>query len=382
MSEVGRIDPHHGRAKGTHAATHGRGRVSQHSSVLGVRRPLRRRRQLHRKTREFLHGTVVQIAGDAPPLAIRCLDRALHQPLPLVLGGADASRECPGQGDLQQRQGEERDHEDRRERGRELPPSLGDAGSQLVRLEQQRRSVRRADRRVHLQEFAVLPLEPVLRSTQIGHLGGDAAMIQHLEVLGTERVGVPDQTRVIGIHDRAVAGPDLHADDGIVQDGVADYPRHRTSGEGVPGHEAVRDAAFHDARGDIRQLAGLVQSLLRGEPADHHDARDGHDHENQQPQQRERQQRANERVWALHVSDGTCGRPRKSGRHTITLTRRCARCLDAPTSPWPCLARPSASRDDPARSRRTSARRPRSPRGTGRFGVKTCRNLNPRGLAG
>ena len=52
---------------------------------VGVIRRLGGGGQPHRQARQLLHGPVVEVSGDPPPLPIRRADRALHQPLALGL---------------------------------------------------------------------------------------------------------------------------------------------------------------------------------------------------------------------------------------------------------------------------------------------------------
>ena len=90
----------------------------------------------------------------------------------------------------------------RRERAQEPRGARAHRAEALVGLEQHRRAVGRADRRVRLQQLALLALVAVLGLGQVAELGVGAAGREQLRLLVAEREALPDQPRLVGVEDR------------------------------------------------------------------------------------------------------------------------------------------------------------------------------------
>ena len=109
---------------------------------------------------------VVEVRRDAPPLVGRCLDRAAEQRFAILLRPPQPVAEPPGERHLEEPEQDERCHEETRERQPDAPPGRGYGIAALVRLEEERRAVGRADREIDLVEIPVAALEPVLRAVE------------------------------------------------------------------------------------------------------------------------------------------------------------------------------------------------------------------------
>ena len=79
----------------------------------------------------------------------------------------------------------------------------------VVRLKQQRLTLGRSHRRVHLKQVTPALFESILRATQIANLGFNSAFAQNLEFLRTKWIAGADQPGVVREDDRSVLGPDL-----------------------------------------------------------------------------------------------------------------------------------------------------------------------------
>ncbi len=88
-----------------------------------------------------------------------------------------------------------------------------DRAEALVDLEQHRRPVGCADRRVRLEQLSGRPFELVLRPAEIAQLGLRAAGPQQLPFVLAQREAPPDQRGLVRVQDRPVLGPHLHAHD-------------------------------------------------------------------------------------------------------------------------------------------------------------------------
>ncbi len=181
-------------------------------------------------------------------------------------------------------------------------PSSSDAvararAERLVDLEQQRRAVRRADDGVRLEQLAFLALEHVLVLAEIAELGVRRArrLLEELELLVAEREGAADELRDVGVEDRPVARPQLHAQDSrrlarrrVVEDLALDEVVELFDRGLVAAHDRVAqpgglDDASRRAHALVRELLGLVDRDVaqREEPADadHGDGGDAAEHE-------------------------------------------------------------------------------------------------------
>ena len=95
----------------------------------------------------------------------------------------------------------------------QAPRARRDRAEALVDLEQQRRSRRRADPRVGLDQLALAAVERVLGPVEVAHLDLGAAVAQQRALAVVERVVAADLGRVVRVEDAPVRRPDLDAHD-------------------------------------------------------------------------------------------------------------------------------------------------------------------------
>ena len=243
-------------------------RAAQDGRVLAVAAPLGvvgERAQAEGDTGEVLHRAVVQVGGDAPALLAGGLDRVGEQPLALVVAALEAAGHRPRERDLEDEQDDQPAQQRRRERAQQPFGARGDRAEALVDLEEHLGPVRRADRRVGLQQLALLAFVAVLGLGEV-------------ELLLAEPVALPDQRRLVGVQDAPVLGPDLHAHDRRAQDLARDGV--------VEGGERAPVAAQH-AVGQARRLdepslhlhlvARVALGLVNGHRAQREEAADHDD---------------------------------------------------------------------------------------------------------
>ena len=113
---------------------------------------------------EVLDDAVVEVGGDAPSLVGRSLDGADEERLAILLAAAKPVGETPGERHLYEPEEDEAGEQERGEREPDPAPGRRDRAAALIGLEQQRRPVRRADRKVDLVQAALPSLESVLRA--------------------------------------------------------------------------------------------------------------------------------------------------------------------------------------------------------------------------
>ena len=241
-----------------HRAAGRRGRVQERRTrCLGAVGLLRRRAQRIRDPGELLHRPVVEVRRDAPPLVGRCLHRADEQRFAILLRPPQPVAEPPGERHLEEPQQDERCHEETRERQPDPPPGRGYGIAALVRLEEERRAVGRADREIDLVEIAVAALEPVLRAVEVAQLrarGG--AGTQHVALVGVQREARSDQSRLVGVDDSAGRVPDLDADDPLAEHALVDDAVDRVERRRIAVEEAGLDRRLHDPLpGERRELS-------------------------------------------------------------------------------------------------------------------------------
>jgi hypothetical protein len=220
--EVRRVHTDDRRAQRPDAPAHGGGRLLQDLTLRRIDRALRRRREPHRQPGQLLHRAVVEIAGDPAALTIRHVERSLERLLAFGTDPLQPPREDPRERQQQRRQRDQGDHQHRSEVAEQLLPLLVDGRQPLIGLEQQRLAVGRLDLRVDLQQRPEISLRRVLRRAQVGDLGGDLPIRQLCQFIRTALVSLPDRFDGVGVEDRPALVPQLHAHDGVVQDGVTD----------------------------------------------------------------------------------------------------------------------------------------------------------------
>ena len=120
----------------------------------------------------------------------------------------------------------------------------GDGSPALVRLEEQRRPVRRPDREIDLVQAALALLESVLGPVEVAELGARsrpyAATSSFESSSGYRR---PDQPRLVGVDDASVGSPDLHPHDALAEHAFLDDPcRDARSAARSPSEHAVARA--------------------------------------------------------------------------------------------------------------------------------------------
>ncbi len=195
--QPGRVDLDQQRAHVAHTLAQRVDGIVDHARLLVVAAPARvgrQRREPERHARQVLHHAVVQVGGDPAALAVGRLDRARQQPLALLVAALQAARERPRERHLEEQQHEQAAEQRRRERAEHAAGA--DALTELealVDLEQHLGAVRRADRRVRLQQLALLALVAVLGLGQVAELGVGAAGLEQLRLLLAEREPLADQ---------------------------------------------------------------------------------------------------------------------------------------------------------------------------------------------
>src|ERR687896_202490 len=105
----------------------------------------------------------MEIARDAPALVLRGLDRTDEERLAVALAPAQTLGEAPREGDLRDPEEDEAHEQQRGEWHPDAPARRRDLGAALVRLEEERCSVRRSHRQVDLVQLAEALLEAILR---------------------------------------------------------------------------------------------------------------------------------------------------------------------------------------------------------------------------
>jgi hypothetical protein len=188
------------------------------STAASSSRPLaacggRERCEAEREPGEILHDAIVQVGGDPLALHVRSVDGVRHERGALLRPAPHALRERPRQRYLQHHEQDESTDERRGEAFEELVAVIGDGAEALVGFEEQRRAVRSVDACVRLHQAAFAALEAVLRLAEIADLDVGAALLDRLAFLRSEREALAHQLSGIGVVDRAVAAPDLHADE-------------------------------------------------------------------------------------------------------------------------------------------------------------------------
>ncbi len=218
LAQAGRIEVDHERAQRAHAVAHrGRGGL-QLAAVEGAALVPGRGGQGVADAGEVLDHAVVEVAGDLAALDVGCVERPLQQRLPLPQSGAQAARQRPGQGDLDELEHHEGAQGDRGE----AAPELGAAGRHgvvaVVGLEEEGLTALGVDGQVHLEQLVLVALEAVLGRGQVAHLGLDPAGGEGGLLVVAQVVARPDEPGLVGVDDETVGGPDLDPDERGVED--------------------------------------------------------------------------------------------------------------------------------------------------------------------
>ena len=185
----------------------GRRFLAARVSPAGGSRPLRGSAQRVRDPGEVLHDPIVEVGGDAAPLVGRRLERAHEQLLPLVLAPLEPAREALGERDLHEPQQEQAARAGApRTAARSGGPSPATDAPALVRLEEQRRAVRRADREVDLVAARPAPARIGSRARR-GRLARRARLPVSSASSFESSSGYldADQPRLVGVDDAPVA---------------------------------------------------------------------------------------------------------------------------------------------------------------------------------
>ena len=166
---------------------------------------------------EVLHGAVVEIGRDLAALDVARFEGPVQQQLSFPQPHAQAARERPGDRDLHELQHQQRAERDRSKAAPQPAAVLRDERVAVVGLEQQPLPRGRADREVDLEQLAVRALVAVLRLRQVAHLGFDRARVDGANLTGAQHVGLADEAWLVGVEDVALAVPDLHPHERVVE---------------------------------------------------------------------------------------------------------------------------------------------------------------------
>ncbi len=262
-AEVRWVDLDEERPQLPHRVTRPRGRPLERLPRRGRRLGLGGCAERVREPGEILDGAVVQLRGDPPPLVGGRLDRVHEKCLAGLLRPAQSPVEAPRQRHLDEPQEREAREQEGCERHPDAPSGGRNGARALVRLEEQRRPVRRADGEVDLVEAPLALLEAVLGAREIAQLGPCAAGAEHVELRLVERVAGADQPRLVGVEDAAVARPELDADDALAEDALLDDPVDGRDRLAVAAEEAGRDRRLDDALARERRELACVAERLR-----------------------------------------------------------------------------------------------------------------------
>ena len=127
---------------------------------------------------QVLDGAVVKVARYLAPLDVARLECTVEQELALSEPEPEPARERPRDRNLNELQCEQRAQRYRREASPEPAPDVFDQRVPVVRLEQQCRARRRADRQVDLEQLAGSSLVAILRLGQVADAGFDRAGVE------------------------------------------------------------------------------------------------------------------------------------------------------------------------------------------------------------
>lgn len=225
----------------------------------------------------------MEIRGDAASLVGGRLDGAHQKHLPVELAPAQAPGEAPCEGYLDEPERHEAGEEERREREPDPASRRRDCRPPLVRLEEKRRPIGSSDGEIDLVEAALAMLEAVLGPGEVAPLGARSARAQHLELRVVERVARPDQTRLVGVDDAPVRGPDLHTDHPLSEDALLDDRVEATKRRPVTVEDAVPERRLDDALpSEGRVLARVAERLALPDVPKHEEpAHEEHDQHEQ-----------------------------------------------------------------------------------------------------
>ena len=184
-------------------------------------------------------------------------------------------RESPGEGYLDEPEEDEAREQERREGEPDPAARRCDGSPPLVRLEEQRRSVRRPDREVDLVQTALPLLESVLGPAEVASLRLGSARPQRFELRVVERVSRPDQPRLVGVDDASVGSPDLHPHDSLSEHTFLDDRVETPERRPVTVHYAGAERRLDDALPRERcVLPGVSKRLALPDAPEHEDPAD------------------------------------------------------------------------------------------------------------
>ena len=380
--EVGRIDLHEQRPQVADPLAERGGGVVQRfrlgvlAAALG---PLGQRREPERDARQVLHDAVVQVGGDAAALLRRGLDGARQQVLALAVPALQPPRHRPRERQLEE---EQHDHAAEQRRGQRPEQPLGagaDRAEALVDLEQHLRAVRRADRGVRLEQLALRPLVAVLRVAEIADLRVRAARLEQLQLVLAEREPLADQRRFVGVQDRAVLRPQLHAHERAGDDLAEDEVVQRLDRRRLAAQDAVAQAGRLDQPClRLNTVAGVALGLVDRDLSQREEPADDDDRDRREAGEHEARQRRGE-TWGLAghaVNDvarggGSAMRPRSHCGPDRAAPRMCAMLINsrnislaltlAAVALTPAAALADHGADDGGGAMTASARRRASP---------------------
>ncbi len=230
----------------------------------------------------------MEVGGDSAALVGGCLDGAHEQQLPIDLASAQTLCESPGEGYLHEPEEDEAREKERREREPDPAARRRDGGPVLVRLEEERRSVRRPDRQVDLVQTALALLESVLGPAEVAALRVCSPRPQRFELRVLERVSRPDQPRLVGVDDASVGSPDLHPHDSLSEHAFLDDRVETAERRLVTVHHAGAERRFDDALSrERRVLPRVSKRLALADAPEHEDPGDDEHGQHEQARQGE-----------------------------------------------------------------------------------------------
>ena len=239
----------------------------------------------------MLDHAVVQRGRDPPALLVGSSQGPLHQPLAFGPGPSRPDQRQPPDAAEQDDQGQQGAEHDTAEGAPQLVAALADHVVPEIGLEQERLPVRRPDRPVHLEQFPVTALEPVLRQAQVADVGVGAGRHQRGAGPRLEGEGLADQARLVGVQHHPGRGPHLHPDHGPILQPVAyqrveDLPRLGR----VTWHGVGQRGLDHAVGQVVGQLGDVVDRFGPGDPLADHGSAYRHDDRDDQRRERDREQ--------------------------------------------------------------------------------------------
>ena len=119
---------------------------------------------------------------------------------------------------------------------------------------------------VHLVQVALAALEAVLGACEVAQLGAGRPRAQDVELRRVEREGRADEPRLVGVHDAAVARPDLDPDDPLAEHALLDDPVDGIDRLGARRAGATSDRRLDDALARERRRTDARRGAPRRAP--------------------------------------------------------------------------------------------------------------------